>query len=67
MAINESKKLQQEQAWRVITRGAVKGIRFSNKRTDKGKIDQRCNHLAHSAFDITVWKDFNEAFFKAIV
>ena len=67
VTIDVSEQVQQEQAWRVMTRGAVRGITFSHKRADKGKIDQRSKHSTHAALDVTVWKDFNKAFFKAIV
>jgi len=35
--------------------------------TDKGEVDQRSDHLAHSAFNVAIWKDFDEAFFKPVM
>jgi hypothetical protein len=67
MSIDIAKQVQQEKAWRIVARGAVNGITVSNQRSYERKIDKRCNHLGYAAFDISVWKDFNKAFFKAIV
>jgi hypothetical protein len=37
------------------------------QRSDKGKVNQRGDHSGISTLDTAIGKDFNEAFFKAIV
>ena len=70
MCIDIAKQIKQEQTWRIVARRAVRGIAVSHQRPDKGEVDQRGEHSTHSAFDITVWEDFNPAgagFFESVV
>jgi len=67
VAIDVSKQIEQEKAWRIVARRAVRGITIGNKSSDERKIDKRGNHLGHTALDITIEIDFNEAFFKLII
>ncbi len=66
ISINVSKQVQQKQAWRIIARRAFVGIAVCHQGADKREIDQRSNHFAHSAFDVTVCEYFNETFFEPI-
>ena len=59
-------QVQQEQTWGIIAGRAFVGIAVGHQGTDKGEIDQRSNHAAHTAFDVAVWEYFNEPFFKPI-
>lgn len=65
--IDIPKEIQEEQAWRVITGRAERGITISHEGSDKGEIDQGGGHSGVSALDCAIGKELNEAFFKAIV
>ena len=67
MAIDEAEQLQQKQTWRIITRRPHIRVAVSHQRADKGKIDQRGDHAAQAAFNIAIFKDFDEALFKAVM
>jgi hypothetical protein len=42
------------------------GVAVSDQRADKGKVDHRSDHAAQAAFDVAVWEDLDEAFFKSV-
>jgi len=66
IGIDVSKQVQQKQAWGIIARRSFIGVTICYQGSDKGEIDQRGDHIAHTAFDVTVWEYFNEPFFEPI-
>lgn len=67
VTIDVSKQVQQEKARRIVARRAVRGITIGDKRSDERKINQRGNHLGHTALDIAIGIYFNKAFFELVI
>lgn len=57
--IDVSKEIQEEETWWVIARGVIGRVAVSHKRSDKGEIDQRCDHFRVSTLHRAIVEDFN--------
>ena len=66
MPIDIAKQVEQEDAWGIITRRAIRGIAVGNQRSDEWKIDKGSYHSSVSALDVSIGQNFNESFFKSV-
>jgi len=66
MTVDMTKKVEEEQAWRIITRRSIRRITIGNKRSDERKIDEGSEHSAVTTLYIAIFVDSDKTFFKPV-
>ena len=66
MTVDMTKKVEEEQARRIVTRRSKRRITIGNKRPDEREIDKRNNHPAVTALDIAIFENPDKAFSKPV-
>jgi len=65
--VKEAKEIDQEEAGRIIARGADMGVTIGNEASNEGEVDERGDHLGVATPNGAIREDLHKSFFELVV